>query len=243
MAAAKALGTFKRSRKQRTESDLWLQRVISSPEKYGVIRMRGDDCASDSERKPDEQSFSAWKAARDLRKVGHPLRMRRRNLVLQPLIYSMGDTAMAGYQDCLDPCVLVLLRDFCTAFFFGMDVMVAGPVLIGKETVRSRVHPSTNATQLLATDVFRSILRLRHIKAFATLGVTNVDLYPSEEWNFSLGHASTTDGCGVFSIGHYHDQRQSAETIQRGDVHYQRCKVWRLIKVSISVPACSIHCI
>lgn len=228
-ASVKALGTFKKNRKRRTDSDLWLQRVISSPEKYGVIGMREDNGAIDS--KPDEQSYSAWKASRDIHRVAHPLRMRRRNLVLQPLIYSVGDIPTAGDKDGLDPCVLMLLRDFCTAFFFGMDVMVAEPLHIGKSTVRSRVHPSTNATQLLATDVFKSILRLRQIKSFATLGVTNVDLYPSEDWNFSLGHASTTEGCGVFSIGHYHDQQQSAEPIQRGDVHYQRRRVWRLIKV------------
>ena len=229
-ASTKALGTFK---KRRTESDLWLQRVISSPEKYGVMEMCEDDSARESERKPDEQSYSAWKASRDMHKVAHPLRMRRRNLVLQPIIYSSDNTATDGVEDGLDPCVLVLLRDFCTAFFMGMDVMVADPVHIGVKNVRSRIHPSTNALQLLATDVFRHILRLRHIKAFATLGVMNVDLYPSEDWNFSLGHASTTEGCGVFSIGHYHDQRQSAETIQRGDVHYQRCKVWRMLKVSV----------
>lgn len=239
MAAAKALGSFKRKRKQLSESDLWLQRVISSPEKYGVIGVHEDDGAPESERKTDQQTYSAWKAVWDLHKFGHPLRMRRKNLVLQPLIYSLGGTAMVEDRDGLDPSVLVQLRDFCTAFFFGLDVVVAEPVLICKETVRSRIHPSTNATQLLATDVFRSILKLRQIKAFATLGVTNVDLYPSEEWNFSLGHASTNEGCGVFSIGHYHDQRLSAEPIQRGDMHYQRCKMWRLIKVrTYSVCVC-----
>ena len=225
------MGSFKRNRKQISESDLWLQKAISSPEKYGVLGMHEGSNASESERKTDQQTYSAWKAVWDLHKFGHPLRMRRRNLVLQPLVYPLGNPATVEDRDSLDPFVLSLLRDFCTSFFFGFDVMVAEPVLIRKETVRSRLHPSTNATQLLATDVFRSILRLRQIKAFATLGVTNVDLYPSEEWNFSLGHASTTDGCGVFSIGHYHDQRLSAEPIRRGDVHYQRCKVWRLIKV------------
>ena len=41
---------------------------------------------------------------------------------------------------------------------------------------------------------------------YCIVGITWVDLYPSEEWNFVLGEAACEDGCAVLSFGHYEPQ-------------------------------------
>ena len=41
---------------------------------------------------------------------------------------------------------------------------------------------------------------------YCIIGLTWVDLYPSEEWNFVLGESSCVDGCAVMSFGHFEPQ-------------------------------------
>lgn len=44
---------------------------------------------------------------------------------------------------------------------------------------------------------------------FCVVGLTWVDLYPSEEWNFVLGESFCLDGCAVMSFGHFEPQSYS----------------------------------
>ena len=41
---------------------------------------------------------------------------------------------------------------------------------------------------------------------YCIIGVTWVDLYSSEDWNFVLGESSCEDGCAVMSFGHFEPQ-------------------------------------
>ena len=41
---------------------------------------------------------------------------------------------------------------------------------------------------------------------YCIIGLTWVDLYPSEELNFVLGESSCVDGCAVMSFGHFEPQ-------------------------------------
>ena len=41
---------------------------------------------------------------------------------------------------------------------------------------------------------------------YCIIGLTWVDLYPGEEWNFVLGESSCVDGCAVMSFGHFEPQ-------------------------------------
>ena len=41
---------------------------------------------------------------------------------------------------------------------------------------------------------------------YCVIGLTWVDLYPGEEWNFVLGESSCVDGCAVMSFGHFEPQ-------------------------------------
>ena len=37
---------------------------------------------------------------------------------------------------------------------------------------------------------------------YCVIGLTWVDLYPGEDWNFILGEKSCEEGCAVVSFGH-----------------------------------------
>ena len=41
---------------------------------------------------------------------------------------------------------------------------------------------------------------------YCIIGLTWVDLYPGEDWNFVLGESSCEDGCAVVSFGHFEPQ-------------------------------------
>ena len=41
---------------------------------------------------------------------------------------------------------------------------------------------------------------------YCIVGLTWVDLYPGDEWNFVLGESSCVDGCAVMSFGHFEPQ-------------------------------------
>ncbi|XP_038633288.1 archaemetzincin-2-like isoform X8 [Scyliorhinus canicula] len=41
--------------------------------------------------------------------------------------------------------------------------------------------------------------------AFCIVGITMIDLYPEDSWNFVFGQASLTEGMGVFSFARYDD--------------------------------------
>ena len=237
MDGVTALGPFKQ--KHRSASDVWLRKAISSPSEYHFTILETKDDEERKKYKADSQTFSAWKSTYDSRRLVHPFRTRRRNIVLQPLHYmKSNDILLEDSLEVLHPSVVTLLESFCEAFFCGMSVAVGRCITVPKEAVKSRTHSQTNRIQLLATDLFKFIKKHRYIKAYATISVINTDLYPSEEWNFSLGHASTTDGCGVFCIGQYHDQRMYPNNhIDTSSLEYQRARVWRLIKVGQMDPA------
>ena len=41
---------------------------------------------------------------------------------------------------------------------------------------------------------------------YCIIGLTWVDLYPGDDWNFVLGESSCVDGCAVMSFGHFEPQ-------------------------------------
>jgi archaemetzincin len=245
------LGPFKR--KDNSPSDIWLQKVIRNPEEFCFFPLENtpDEYHEHSrsgkvDRQKstnysghfDRQTYSKWKGVYEMQRFSHPIRMRRRTLVIQPLLHtnphgkqggSMGDEVPSGHI--LDPTALKMLQDFCSAFFCNMDVIVESPLHMSLHRIKWRIHAATNSFQLHAVDTYKYMLRHSRVKSMVTVGVVSTDLYPSEEWNFCLGHASTSEGCGVFSIGHYHDQRLSEDFVDRGDLKYQLSRVWRLIKV------------
>jgi len=69
--------------------------------------------------------------------------------------------------------------------------------------VRSRIN-ETNELQLLTRDIEQVLVGLMPDNyCFCMIGVTMVDLYPKEDWNFVFGEADPSRFVGVFSFARY----------------------------------------
>lgn len=99
-----------------------------------------------------------------------------------------------------------LIVNFAAVFFHGMTVKIVEEVLATEVKCKKRIHPETGKLQLLVTDVLNYLKTCLPADGYCIIGLTWVDLYPGEEWNFVLGESSCVDGCAVMSFGHFEPQ-------------------------------------
>ena len=179
----------------------------------------------------DSQSYTQWKAMFDLHKLTHPRRMRRNTIILQPLSYTSKDYTNA----IIERQVMRHLQQFCEAFFHGNQVHLVAPLdMSTARKLTRRVHSGTGREQILVDDVMRFLKAQRYPKAYCIVGVTIVDLYPGEEWNFTLGHAAFVDGIAVCSFGRYFN---SQDVSMQTTVQRQMKNMWILVRVSVYILA------
>lgn len=95
---------------------------------------------------------------------------------------------------------LTQLADF-TTLFFALEVVVLDP--LDTQQVKSRLHPLTQKKQLHTGDILERLKAKLPADAFCLLGVTTVDIYPSEDWNFVFGMASLSERVGIYSLARY----------------------------------------
>ena len=174
----------------------------------------------------DRQNYQQWKAQYELQKFSHPFRMRRRSLLIQPLSYSS-----LQYPFCsIEPDVIIRLQQFCRAFFLGMDITIADSVDVSQmEKITKRTHSETGREQILVDDLMKYLRTHKRRNVFCVVGVAIVDLYPGPEWNFTLGHASLTEGVAVCSFGRYFN---SQATSTQPVLQQQLRNIWVLTRVS-----------
>ena len=167
------------------------------------------------------QSYTQWKSFYQVQKLKYRTRLSQRTIYLLPLIYhyeNNGSHLLVNSQE-----LLKLLEDFCSVFFLGAKVVVSPPLEIQHNDFTARIHSLTNRLQFLVPDILLHLERERPCDAYCVAAITNADLYPSPEWNFVLGHASLTTGCGVFSFG-----REIDDNVEQSDWPKY---IWRLFKV------------
>ena len=174
----------------------------------------------------DQQTYRQWRSLMGLQRLSHPRRLRQRTIILQPLTFP----SLPGYTlSEMHTSVLELLKVFCSAFFSGMSIELATPLdLTTIPNLTSRIHSDTGRVQYLVGDLLKILERRRPRHAQCMIAVTTVDLYPSPEWNFVLGHASLTSGCGVFGFGR-HFSSQFADAVPT--VPQQLGQLWVLARV------------
>lgn len=117
---------------------------------------------------------------------------KRSKLYLQPLGEFAKDRSVS----------LDSLRQFAAAFFM-MDVEVLPTLGLTESQITTRQNPFTGKTQLLTGDILKLLRRKLPDDAFALLGITMVDLYPDDSWNFVFGQASPRHRVGVYSFARY----------------------------------------
>ncbi|NP_001028746.1 archaemetzincin-2 isoform 2 [Homo sapiens] len=91
-----------------------------------------------------------------------------------------------------------------------------------------RKTPSPNKRSIYIQsigDILKFLKKKKPEDAFCVVGITMIDLYPRDSWNFVFGQASLTDGVGIFSFARYGSDFYS--------MHYKG-KVKKLKKTSSS---------
>ncbi|KAK3559033.1 hypothetical protein QTP86_000038 [Hemibagrus guttatus] len=97
------------------------------------------------------------------------------------------------------------LREYCEAFYYGLAVKFLPAVTIAATSCTFRVNSNTNNLQLHAGDLLGFLKKKKPKDAFCIVGITMIDLYPKDSWNFVFGQASLSEGMGVFSFARYDD--------------------------------------
>lgn len=92
------------------------------------------------------------------------------------------------------------LQAFARDFFAVPVVVLEVADLEGVELTR-RTHGSQE--QVLAVDLQTYLQSRLPDDAYAMLGLTSEDIYPSDDYNYVFGLASTTERTGVFSFARY----------------------------------------
>lgn len=121
------------------------------------------------------------------------------NTIYIQTIGSFGDGAAVSEQ-CVE-----WLKDYCQAFYYGLAVKLLPPVTVASTACSFRVNSNTHNLQLHAGELLAFLKKRKPSNAFCIVGITMMDLYPKESWNFVFGQASLTQGMGVFSFARYDD--------------------------------------
>lgn len=95
------------------------------------------------------------------------------------------------------------LRDYCQAFFHGLSVKLLPAVTVAETGCSFRINSNSHNLQILTGDLLRFLGNRKPNDAFCIVGITMIDLYPKESWNFVFGQASLINGMGVFSFARY----------------------------------------
>ena len=98
---------------------------------------------------------------------------------------------------------LAELEDYAERYFGGMDVVVLPSISAEATGARTREHHGH--TQLLAPDVTGYLKARLPRDGYCMIGLTALDLYPQDDWNFVFGQASLSERVGVFSSARYDD--------------------------------------
>ncbi|HUH01530.1 MAG TPA: archaemetzincin, partial [Kofleriaceae bacterium] len=88
--------------------------------------------------------------------------------------------------------------------YFGLPVTILPAVMVGDVEARGRANEYTGAAQLLAPEVMTWLQRRLPDDAYAIIALTDVDLYPEDDWNFVFGMGAFKERVGVHSFARYH---------------------------------------
>lgn len=100
------------------------------------------------------------------------------------------------------PSLTVLIK-FLQAFYCGVEVKALNSSLT-KSAPQFTTRMNGSVMQYKTGDILNYLKKIIPKDAYCVLGLTMVDLYPDESWNFVFGIASLENRVGVFSFARYH---------------------------------------
>lgn len=202
-----------------------------------------DEHAWLSSHSETEQSHDTW--SRKFQTVIPPARKDKKKICLVPLGNEWTASEVEVEKDGRKESFLALLQRFASIFFTGFQVVALPSVSINKLKCKTRVK--CGKLQLYIPDVFKYLQSKWPPEAFCVVGITMIDLYPNESWNFVFGQANAAAGVGVFSFARYDPLfGYQSNSVASASCRTTTLVLWRSCKVmahEISHLFCLKHCI
>ena len=130
-------------------------------------------------------------------------RRSNRNIYLVPLGDDWAESEVELSNNRKKEKFMSLLQRFAALFFNGFEVKILPTASIETARCRTRKNSYSGNLQLYIPDVIKYLESKWQRDAFCVVGITMVDLYPDESWNFVFGQAYPKKGIGVFSFARY----------------------------------------
>ncbi|KAG5854533.1 hypothetical protein ANANG_G00038820 [Anguilla anguilla] len=151
-----------------------------------LIRTPFDWIVSHPEEPQDFESFynsTQW----------HQCNSSRKKIYLQPIdVEELKQGAGISFLDDL--------KSYLEAFFLGFPVMSLPSISTSSMKCRFRQNELSCKVQLHTDSILRHLQQLKPIDAFCMLGLTFIDLYPCDTWNYTFGKSACELGVGVCSF-------------------------------------------
>ena len=117
--------------------------------------------------------------------------------------------------------------------------MVLPSVSINKLKCKTRRH--CGHLQLFIPDVYKYLQSKWPRGAFCVVGITMIDLYPNESWNFVFGQANPGAGVGVFSFARYDPLFYEHHSVANKSPCTSTLVLWRSCKVVHHFPGSCLY--
>lgn len=176
-----------------------------------------------------------------------PSRKQKKQIYLVPLGDEWTDSEVKVDERGKKESFLSLLHRVAAIFFSGFQVDVLPSVSI--QNLKCKTRMKSGHLQLHITDVYKYFQSHWPKDAFCVVGITMIDLYPNESYNFVFGQANYRAGVGVFSFARYDPMfysKKSKSESKASEPCTSSLVLWRSCKVmahEISHLFCLKHCI
>jgi len=149
------------------------------------------------------QTYSEWKVQTCFRNLNRRQKKRSKRRIIYILPVGPFPVALWKPVEGMEISMFELIANFLAIFFRGMSVKMMDQILITELNCKWRIHGVTGKLQVLVSDVLQYLQNCLPTDGYCIIGLTWVDLYPGDDWNFVLGESSCVDGCAVMSFGHF----------------------------------------
>ncbi|KAG9349814.1 hypothetical protein JZ751_026167, partial [Albula glossodonta] len=122
------------------------------------------------------------------------------------------------------------LKSYLEAFFLGFHVMSLPSISTSSMKCSFRQQGHSRKVQLHTDAILRHLQRVKPRDAFCILGLTFIDLYPCDTWNYTFGKSAYELAVGVCSFSRLSGERSAtaeqgvAMMEEAGDSHDSRAR-------------------
>lgn len=213
----------------------FLKKGLKNKDIFGALPRPGsDDWLSSHKEQP--QSVETWKKL--LNRTVYPSRLEKNKIYLVPLDQAINTAGVSINKTGKSESFLILLQRFASIFFKGFEVQILPvPKKSSMPKFKTRINDDTGKPQLFIPDIYKYLESKFPNDAYCIVGITMVDLYPKESWNFVYGQALPGRGIGVFSFARYDPNFDTEEDLPSEspgtdvEPHTSTEVLWRSCKV------------